>query len=75
MDFQCQSVIGSLDFLFFQFFYLFLNRIFSIVYPLQARLLDNDLGAVVKAGESFDWQRINFVLEDRYLAPFPQHTT
>ncbi len=32
-------------------------------YQLDLRLLDNDLGSVMKAGEEFQWERINFVLE------------
>jgi len=30
---------------------------------LLTRALDADLGAVMKAAESFDWSRINFILE------------
>lgn len=26
-------------------------------------MLDNDLSSVMRAGEPFDWKRINFVLE------------
>ena len=29
----------------------------------QPRSLDNDLGAIIKAAEEFEWQRISFVLE------------
>jgi hypothetical protein len=29
----------------------------------QPRLLDQDLGAIMKAGEEFEWQRIAFILE------------
>ena len=29
----------------------------------QPRLLDQDLGAIMKAGEDFEWQRIAFILE------------
>lgn len=30
---------------------------------VQLRLLDQDLATVLKAGEEFQWDRINFVLE------------
>ena len=30
---------------------------------VKPRSLDNDLGTIMKCGEEFDWQRINFVLE------------
>ena len=40
---------------FFPMFFLFFGG--------QPRSLDNDLGTIMKCGEEFDWQRINFVLE------------
>ena len=33
------------------------------------RSLDQDLGAIMKVGEEFDWQRINFVLEVAWRSP------
>jgi hypothetical protein len=41
----------------FNIFWNFLNI------DSQLRLLDKDLGSVMKAGEEFDYQRIAFVLE------------
>lgn len=53
------KVIGFSGFILLSFFLVFLP--FSSLRP--CRLLDGDLGAVMRAGEDFNWERINFVLE------------
>ena len=30
-------------------------------------MLDGDLGAVMRAGQEFEWDRIPFILEDRFM--------
>lgn len=35
----------------------------------RVRHLDGDLGAIIKAADEFDWQRINFVLEALLWVP------
>ena len=39
------------------------NIFWNFLNPVKPRSLDNDLGTIMKCGEEFDWQRINFVLE------------
>lgn len=38
---------------------------FFIFFPSWPRSLDTDLGAVLKAAEPFEWERIPFILEVR----------
>lgn len=42
---------------------LFRFNLCTVSFLPKLRLLDNDLAAVMKAAEDFDWNRIAFVLE------------